>query len=35
MKMHLFIRKYSKDQFYYVGTATPIEYKGENQLGLS
>lgn len=31
-KMHIFVRKYSKDKFYYIGKAKPIEYSGEKPI---
>jgi len=31
-KMHIFVRKYSKDKFYYLGTAKPIEHTGERPI---
>lgn len=30
--MHIFVRKYDKDKFYYLGTAIPIEYSGEKPI---
>lgn len=30
--MHIFVRKYKKDAFYYLGTAIPVEHQGENPI---
>lgn len=31
-KMHIFVRKYSKSKFYYLGTANPISHEGEKPI---